>query len=94
MKALNGLMLVEIARAAARPDWRDLALAGAIALAVLSILIGLFTQVWVAAAQLRRFSKVFAGRPDAEQALDKVLSVYGWRARLASVLFRIPIPPR
>jgi hypothetical protein len=82
-----------IAAAGHSPDWRDYALAAFFVLATLSIIISLFSQVWVAAAQLRRFSKAFAGRPDADRALEKVLSVYGWRARLASKLFRIPIPP-
>ena len=81
-----------IATAGHSPDWRDYALVAAIALGLLSIVISLFSMVCVAAVQLHRFSKAFAGRPDAEQALQKVLSVYGWRARLASKLFRIPIP--
>jgi hypothetical protein len=50
-------------------------------------------QVWIAAVQIRRFSHWFAGRPEAEEALNRVFDIYGWRARLAVRLFRIPLPP-
>jgi hypothetical protein len=58
-----------------------------------AILIGLFTQVWVPAIQLQRFSRTFAGRPEAVEAFNRVLAIYGWRARLAVKLFKIPPPP-
>jgi hypothetical protein len=59
-----------------------------------AILIGLFTQVWVPAIQLRRFARIFAGRPDdAAEAYRRILAIYGWRARLAVKLFKIAPPP-
>ena len=82
-----------LAAAGQSPGWLRYALVACIVFSLLSIVISLFSMVWVAGLQLRRFSRAFDGRPDAAQALDKVLSVYGWRARLASKLFRIPIPP-
>jgi hypothetical protein len=58
-----------------------------------AILIGLFMQVWVPAIQLQRFSRTFAGRPEAVEAFNRVMAIYGWRARLAVKLFKIPPPP-
>ena len=61
--------------------------------AVASILISLFAQVLIPAVQLRRFSRVLAGRPEAVEAYKRILAIYGWRARLAIKLFNIPPPP-
>lgn len=59
-----------------------------------SILLGLALQVWIPATMFRRFSRIFADRPDAAaEAFNRVLAVYGWRARLAVKLFKIPVPP-
>lgn len=57
-----------------------------------AIVLGLFMQVWVPAIQLRRFSRIFAGRPEATEAFERVFAIYGWRARLACKIFRIPTP--
>lgn len=65
----------------------------ALAAAIASIVISLFVQVWIPAIQLRRFARTFAGRPQALEAYNRVLAVYGWRARLAIKLFKIPPPP-
>jgi hypothetical protein len=65
----------------------------ALAAATASIVISLFFQVWIPAIQLRRFARIFADRPKAIEAYKRVLAVYGWRARLAIKLFKIPPPP-
>ena len=79
--------------AAGMPLWRDVLFYAGLVLAGASILLSLLTMVWVPAVQLRRFSRAFAGRPELVQALNRVFQVYGWRARLAVRLFRIPMPP-
>jgi hypothetical protein len=75
------------------PAWRNVVFVVFFVAAAMSIVLGLILQVWVAAVQLRRFSRIFAGRPEAREAFSRVLATYGWRARLAVRLFRIPVPP-
>jgi hypothetical protein len=61
---------------------------------VSSLLLGLLNMVWVPAVQIRRLSRVLAGRPELlTKALKRLFEVYGWRARVAVRLFRIPLPP-
>jgi hypothetical protein len=58
-----------------------------------AIIVALGLQLWIPALQLRRFSRIFAGRPAAAaEAFQRVFDIFGWRARLACRLFRIPIP--
>ena len=85
--------LTSLASSAGMPAWRNVVFVAFFAAAVVSIVFGLIFQIWIAAVQLRRFSSVFAGRPEAAEAFTRVLATYGWRARLAVRLFRIPIPP-
>jgi hypothetical protein len=82
-----------VAATAGMPLWRDLAFYAFFLFAGAAILVSLLTMVWVPAVQLRRFSRTFAGRPELVAALNRVFRIYGWRARLAARLFRIPVPP-
>ena len=79
--------------AAGIPLWRDLSTYAVFVFGGASILLSLLTMIWVPAVQLRQFSRTFAGRPELVQALNRVFQIYGWRARLAVRLFRIPLPP-
>jgi hypothetical protein len=74
------------------PAWRNVVLVVFFVAAAISIVIGLGLQVWVAALQLRRFARIFAGRPEAAEAFTRVFQTYGWRARLACQLFGISVP--
>jgi hypothetical protein len=48
----------------------------------------------VPAVHFRRFSRIFRDRPQLQvEAFNRVFLTFGWRARLAVKLFRIPIPP-
>lgn len=85
--------LSSLASSAGMPAWRNVVFVAFFAAAAASIVIGLILQIWIAAVQLRRFSSIFAGRPEAAEAFTRVLATYGWRARLAVRLFRIPVPP-
>ena len=59
----------------------------------IAIVVALGLQLWIPAVQLRRFSRIFAGRPEANaEAFQRVFDVFGWRARVACRLFRIPVP--
>ncbi len=88
---LAGTLPVLAARTA-RATWLVVVLPFALAL-LFVIPFAILFQVWIAAVQIRRFSHWFAGRPEAEEALNRVFDIYGWRARLAVRLFRIPLPP-
>ena len=83
---------VVLAARTARATWLIVVLPAVLAL-VFTIPLGILFQVWVAAVQIRRFSHWFAGRPEAGEALNRLFDVYGWRARLAVSVFRIPLPP-
>jgi hypothetical protein len=80
-----------LAARSARATWLIVILPLALTLAV-SLPLGILFQVWIAGVQIRRFSHWFAGRPEAADALNRVFDVYGWRARMAVSLFRIPLP--
>jgi hypothetical protein len=89
---LSHLLVVYLARS--DMPWQDPLLVFGIGLSCLAIVLGLVLQVWIPAVQFRRFSRIFANRPDAAaQAFDRVLDIYGWRARLALKVFKIPVPP-
>ena len=85
--------LASLATSTGMPVWRNAVLAAFFLAAAVSIVLALVLQIWVAAVQLRRFSRIFAGRPEAAEAFTRVFETYGWRARLACRLFRISIPP-
>ena len=85
--------LSSLATGPAMPAWRNVVLVAFFVAAALSIFVGLGLQIWIPAVQLRRLSRIFAGRPEAAEAFTRVLETYGWRARLACRLFRIPLPP-
>ena|SRR5947209_19668075 len=87
------LRLAPLATAAEMPVWRNFFLVVFFVAAALSIVLALGLQIWIPAVQLRRFSRIFAGRPEATDAFTRVLETYGWRARLACRLFNIPLPP-
>jgi len=93
MVSEGGVSLATFATPIAIPVWRDTLLTAFFVVAGFAILLGLLLQVWIPAVQLRRFSRVFAGRPEAVEAFNRVIQIYGWRARLACKLFSIPIPP-
>jgi hypothetical protein len=88
-----GASLATFSTPLAIPVWRDALLIVFFVVAGFAILSGLLLQIWIPAVQLRRFSRIFAGRPEAIEAFNRVVQVYGWRARLACKLFSIPIPP-
>jgi hypothetical protein len=79
--------------AAAMPAWRNIVFVAFFVATSLVIVLGLGLQIWIPAVQLRRFARVFAGRPEAAEAFTRVFETYGWRARLACRLFSIPLPP-
>jgi hypothetical protein len=85
--------LASLAAGPDMPAWRSLALVAFFVAALISIVVGLGLQIWIPALQLRRFSRVFAGRPEAAEAFSRVFDNYGWRARLACRLFHIALPP-
>src|SRR2546423_7555608 len=85
--------MASLATGATMPMWRNVLVVAFFVAAALSIVFGLGLQIWIPAVQLRRFSRVFAGRPEAAEALNRVFETYGWRARLACRLFSIPLPP-
>ena len=93
MAAWLDLGLGSLASSTGMPAWRNVVFVAFFGAAAASIVLGLALQVWSAAVQLRRFSSIFAGRPEAAEAFARVLATYGWRARLAVRLFRIPVPP-
>jgi hypothetical protein len=85
--------LASLATSPAMPAWRNVVLVVFFAAAALSIVLGLGLQIWIPAVQLRRFSRIFAGRPEAAEAFTRVFEADGWRARLACRLLSIPLPP-
>jgi len=93
MVSAGGVSLATFAIPLAIPVWRNALVTVFFVVAGFVILLGLLLQVWIPAVQLRRFSRIFAGRPEAVEAFNRVVQLYGWRARLACKLFSIPIPP-
>ena len=85
--------LALLASSTGMPAWRNIVFVAFFVAASVSIVLGIVLQVWVAAVQLRRFSRIFGDRPEAAQAFTRLFATYGWRARLAVRLFRIPVPP-
>ena len=88
-----GVSLATFTTPLAIPVWRDALVTVFFVVTGFAIVFGLLLQVWIPAVQLRRFSRIFSGRPEAVEAFNRVVQVYGWRARLACKLFSIPIPP-